>query len=355
MSEFLTIKAVVIPFDIAGQVLLAGAAEFVTDAILELDLDIDYFQREADQSGAGVTCVRVELGSELPEQLSRRIETALANLIDATPELAGWTASVSLVEPPDDGDKEDADAEDLDLEHERMLPSADELASRLIHDIDHERSIYAAAELFQAMPTEELATGQLDCLSPAERTVALRRESALAGCLVDAAVITVDHLIVDIVSLRTGEAVAPDGIEDTWVLSQLPARFAPKYTALFAQQFLVALIDVTSRLTQGWQPLASVAQELGLRVLLNQVEVVADAADVALDDDWRGHLEDLLFEDVDHELLYDPAYDGIEDDPESQPPGMAPMRFEDWFRPFNDERTMPPYALPLRSSADLDR
>jgi hypothetical protein len=61
---------------------------------------------------------------------------------------------------------------------------------------------------------------------------------------------------------------------------------------------------------------------------------------------WRGHLEDLLFEDLDHELLYDPTNDGIEEDPAAQPPGMAPMRFADWFRPFNDERTLPPYALP---------
>ena len=36
----------------------------------------------------------------------------------------------------------------------------------------------------------------------------------------------------------------------------------------------------------------------------------------------------------------------------SQPPGVAPMRFEDWFKPFNDERTMPPYALYSASSAD---
>jgi hypothetical protein len=114
----------------------------------------------------------------------------------------------------------------------------------------------------------------------------------------------------------------------------------------------VAMVDVTGRLTKGWEPLASVAQELGLRVLLNLVEVVADTAGVALDDGWRGHLEDLLFEDIDHELLYNPAYDGIEDDPESQPPGMAPMRFEDWFEPFNDERTMPPYALPRAPSDD---
>jgi hypothetical protein len=113
----------------------------------------------------------------------------------------------------------------------------------------------------------------------------------------------------------------------------------------------VALVDVTGRLTKGWEPLASVAQELGLRVL-NRVEVVADTAGLALDHHWRAHLEDLFFEDTDHELLYDPSYDGIEDDPANHPPGMAPMPFEDWFKPFNEQLTMPPYALPRASSAD---
>jgi len=136
------------------------------------------------------------------------------------------------------------------------------------------------------------------------------------------------------------------------VLSDLPTRFAANYTALFAQKFLVALIDVTSRLTRGWEPLACVAQELGLRALLDRVEEVAEAADVAFDDGWRGHLEELLFEDLDHEFLYDPAYDGIEDDAVSQPPRMAPMRFEDWFKPLNNERTLPPYALPTPPSND---
>ena len=136
------------------------------------------------------------------------------------------------------------------------------------------------------------------------------------------------------------------------ILSQLPGRFAASYTPLFAQKFLVAVVDVTGRLTKGWEPLACVAQELGLRILLNEVEVVAETADVALDDNWRSLFEDLLFEDLDHEFLYDPAYDGIEDDPASQPPGMAPMRFEYWFEPFNEDRTMPPYALPRATSAD---
>ena len=96
-----------------------------------------------------------------------------------------------------------------------------------------------------------------------------------------------------------------------------------------------------------------VAQELGLRILFNQVEVVADGADLALDEDWRAHVEELLFEDLDHELLYDPALDGIEDDEQSQPPGMAPMRFNDWFRPFNSDRSLPPYTAAVLRNLSL--
>jgi hypothetical protein len=356
MAESCDIKAVVVPAAAVGTVLLTGAAELVGDAILDLGLEMDFYQREVAQDGAGVTCVRVEFGDESPAQVSSDIQAALATLIGATPELAGWTLSVSFMEGSG-ADLEQPGPDDLDAEAERLLPSGDEIAERLVHEIQHEHSVYDAAGMFRAVPTEDLSAGHLDSPSAAEHAAALRRATALAGCLMHAADLLIDELIEDIVSLRAEETAADERdsasrIEDTWVLSQLPPRFAASYTPLFAQRLLVAVVDVTGRLTKGWEPLASVAQELGLRVLLNLVEVVADAAGVALNDGWRGHLEELLFEDLDHELLYNPAHDGIEDDPDSQPPGMAPMRFEDWFEPFNDERTMPPYALPRAPSAD---
>ena len=351
MSEYCSIKALLIPSAETGIVLLTGAAELVADTILDLDLEMDYFQREVADNGAGVTCVRVELEDELPEQVSRRIQIALADLVEETPELAGWKLSISLVEAPED-DQEEPEFGALDAEVEKLLPSGDEITASLMRDIQHEQSVYVAADSFRAIATEDLSTKDLESLSPADRATVLRRASALAGCLIHAADFVIDELIDDIASLRAKENPSASEIEDTWVLRQLPTRFAASYTTLFAQKFLVALVDVTGRLTKGWEPLACVAQELGLRVLLNQVEVVADAADIALDDNWRSLLEDLFFEDLDHEFLYDPAYDGIEDDPASQPPGMAPMRFGDWFKPFNVGRTMPPYALPRAPSAD---
>lgn len=346
MSEWPDIEAVVIPPSASGVVLLTGAAELVTDAILDLELDLDYVQREVAQDAAGITCVRVDPAGESLEEVQHRIENALVTLIEETSELADWTSRVRLVEASHDDEEDLDEAEDIDAQVERLLPSGDEIVGSVLRDIQHERSVYAASELFQALPVEELSIQYFDDLPDKERAAARHRASALAGCLIQASVIVVDQLIDDIARLRERKGAVTPAIGDTWVLSDLPTRFEANYSPLFAQEFLVALIDVTSRLTRGWEPLACVAQELGLRVLLDRVELVAEAADVALDDGWRSHLEDLFFDDLDHELLYDPACDGIEDDPASQLPGMAPMRFEDWFKPFNSERTLPPYALP---------
>jgi hypothetical protein len=346
------VEAVIIPPRESGLLLLTGAAELVTDAVLDLALELDYLQRQVSQNSAGVMCVQVDPEDESLDDVQRRIWSALADLITSTPELAGWTPRVRLAEASHDHDEDAPELDDIEALAEHLLPSGDEILESLMQDIQHERSVYADSKLFRAFPVEELATEDLSSLGPQERATAHRRACALAGCLIQASVMVVDQLIEDVTELRKHEGPADQRIDKTWVFSDLPARFAANYTALFAQEFLVAFVDVTSRLTRGWEPLACVAQELGLRVLLDHVEVVAEAADAALPDDWRGHLEDFLFEDLDHELLYDPAHDGIEEDPAGQPPGMAPMRFEDWFRPFNDQRTLPPYALPAPPSDD---
>ena len=90
MSKRPDIEAVVIPPSVSGVVLLTGAAELVTDAILDLELDVDYVQREVTQDGAGITCVRVDLAGGLLEEVQHRIENALVTLIEETSELAGW-------------------------------------------------------------------------------------------------------------------------------------------------------------------------------------------------------------------------------------------------------------------------
>jgi hypothetical protein len=346
MTDQPSIRALLVPPAPVGIVLLTGASELVASAFMDLDIESDYFTQEVAQEGAGVTCVRADLCGVPADEVLNRILAGLVELVGSTPELTGWTPVVELAEVADEEEPEALEDEDLDAEAERLLPSGEDLAKGLLHEIEHERSVYAAATQFRAFPVAALSTQDLESLSPPERAEAIRRATALAGCLMHASEIAVEELFEDIVDLRRREVGPADDVHETWILSQLPARFAAGYSVRFAQQFLVALVDVTCRFTRGWEPLTCVAQELGLRVLLNQVEVMADLAVVTLDDDWRGHLEEMLFEDVDHELLYDPAYDGIEEDLESQPPGMAPMRFSDWFVPFNAGRSMPPYALP---------
>ncbi len=112
-------------------------------------------------------------------------------------------------------------------------------------------------------------------------------------------------------------------------------------TPLFAQQFLIAFSDLTARLTGSWRAPSCVAQELELRILLNRVEVIADNADVALPEGWRSRLEDLLFDDLDHENLLDPDQDGFEESSTAGDLGMASMRFRDWFRTFRDNQLSP--------------
>ena len=170
-----------------------------------------------------------------------------------------------------------------------------------------------------------------------------------AGAIFQASVVVLDHLFMDLQTLASehhGATVAE--VEDAafFVLHDLPGRYAHRYDALFIQEFIVATVDVTRRFTSGWEPLACVAQELALRMILNGAEFQLELAEVKLSDGWRAAIEDALFEDLDHEMLFDASLDGIEDDSESLAElRSAPLAFADWFRPFNSDRHLPPYLL----------
>lgn len=43
---------------------------------------------------------------------------------------------------------------------------------------------------------------------------------------------------------------------------------------------------------------------------LTQTEVLAETYQVSVPDGWKVVLEEVLFEDLDHEYLFDPAADG---------------------------------------------
>ncbi len=168
-----------------------------------------------------------------------------------------------------------------------------------------------------------------------------------AGALVWATDVLVDQLFMDVHTLtEEGTNVAEcEGV--LWHLEDLPRRYALRYDEQFARRFLATVIAMTTRFTQGtFTQLSCVAEELALRLLLSEAKVCLETFGL-LDDGVSEALDcfaDLVYEDTDHEWLYDDSKDGIEDSPVGEMLGMAPMGLADWFRPFNDDRYVHPYA-----------
>lgn len=131
-----------------------------------------------------------------------------------------------------------------------------------------------------------------------------------------------------------------------------PSRYALRYDGQFARRFLVTVIAMTTRFTHGtFTQLSCVAEELALRLLLNEAKVCLETFGL-LDDGVEQALDclaDLVYEDMDHEWLYD---DGIDDSPVGEILRIAPMGLADWFRPFNEGRSVHPYALETPAGDD---
>lgn len=211
---------------------------------------------------------------------------------------------------------------------------------RLRADADHLRD---------GLPPQWLTARDIHATDPEEREEAFTEARYVAGALYQAAVIIVDYLFSDLAQLTGARdhtaTVATAESAAFFVLEDLPTRYAHRYDVLFVKRFIVATVTVTQRLTAGWDPLACVAEELALRVLLDEAEARLDEAGLDLPH-WRSTIEDYLFEDADHEMLFDPSLDGIEDDEDFLArTRTAPMAFPEWFTPFNDERPIPPYLL----------
>ncbi|MEV7476031.1 MULTISPECIES: hypothetical protein [Micrococcaceae] len=184
----------------------------------------------------------------------------------------------------------------------------------------------------------------ISSITPEQRDQSLFQATLLAGSLWEASAVLIDQLFEDLNGLLKLDRIDRQDIATTFVLSGLPPRHADKYDVRFTQQFLVIAVDMTGALIRGWTHPSCVAQELALRCLFDQVEVIQDLYDLDLPGDWRGMLEQNMLEDIDSEMLYQNAMDGFEGDIElNMQLGLAPMKVEDWFEPFNDA-SVPPYV-----------
>lgn len=181
-------------------------------------------------------------------------------------------------------------------------------------------------------------------ITPERRDRSLFQAKLLAGALWEASAVLIDQLFEDLDGLRDLDQVDRRDIANTFVLSGLPPRHADKYDVRFARQFLVIAVEMTGALARGWARPSCVAQELALRCLFDQVEIIQDLYDLDLPDGWRSLLEQHMLEDTDSEMLYQNAMDGFENDIElNMQLGLAPMKVQDWFEPFNDA-SVPPFV-----------
>jgi hypothetical protein len=179
-----------------------------------------------------------------------------------------------------------------------------------------------------------------------EHVVSQEDAELAAGAIVYATHILVDELFLDVIALGKWKTSVAESDAVFMVLDDLPDQFARQYTSLFARRLTVAAVLMTARFMQpGFAQLSCLAEELLLRILLSKAEVVADSYGL-LGDGVQEALEsfaDEVYEDRDHEWLYEPDSDGI-DDPDSAPLVAGAMEVRNWFVPFGRGRYVHPYA-----------
>ena len=111
------------------------------------------------------------------------------------------------------------------------------------------------------------------------------------------------------------------------------------------RRLYACLLVVAGRLQDGWEPPRCRGEELVLRAVLDHAETCFEEL-TGEQTKAFGDLRELMFEDFDHEYLFDPAFDGI-DDPdtyEGSQLGTGSLHPSSWFEPFRDDEPVHPMA-----------
>jgi hypothetical protein len=180
---------------------------------------------------------------------------------------------------------------------------------------------------------------EMAAVAAEDRQKSVAQTRLLAGLLWNSSGVLLDQLFRDLGSLHGLEAVTPQDIAGSSVLSSLPAHFAPRYDAKFTQRFIVVASDVAASLGRGWAAPGCIAAELAVRCLLDQAEITEDIYELDLPADWRAQVEEVLLEDADSLALY------AEREADSPGPEVdAGLGFEQWFTPFAPGDVVPAFA-----------
>lgn len=312
----------------------------------------------------GGALLKVFVDAPALEFAEEAVRALVEELLERSELLADWTIERCEVELHPDLAKESLEAADG--------PDAppDDLASRRAGLIESAAGDTAAGATSDAVDTEAVQrrmrsmAGQLRAFGPeifgapdeedkdddlAEHgsRVSVDAAELAAGALVWATDVLLDELFQDAYALAEETNVA-ECDRPMWLLDELPPRYALRYDAHFARRFLVTAIALTTRFTEGsFEQLSCVAEELVLRILLDRAEVTLETFGL-LDEGVASALEcfaAMVYEDMDHEWLYDDSKDGIDESPVGEYLGVAPMGLASWFKPFNDDRYVHPYAV----------
>jgi len=208
---------------------------------------------------------------------------------------------------------------------------ASDVAARLAHLGGFVRGV----SLRSAMD-EGLANGLTESDYPT-----VDEDRLVLGLLWEAAGHAVDGIASELRDLLRAE-VAGTAVDwdDFFILGALPARFRSHFSVRFATDFFVALADVASKLAHCWSPPSCVAQELAVNSIIVEARVLVDRYELGLYERWETDLREYLFEDTDYEMLHDMRLDGFEN--EQSDDGVVPMRFEDWFTPYDADHPITP-------------
>ncbi len=325
----------------------------------------------------GGALMKVFVDAPMLELAEEAVRSLVDELLERSELLAGWTVARCAVELHADLAKESLDAalgpgappDDLASRRARLRgqggdrPAA-EAPGDLVDSVAMGDTFHGLADQLRAFGPEafggppesagadgtggpHVAGGPSGAHDRQGPVVSAADARLAAGALVYGTDLLLDELFQDVCALDEDGGSVADCDEPMWLLDELPRRYALRYDARFARRFLVTAIALTTRFTQGtFEQPSCVAEELALRLLLREAEIALDLFGL-LDDGVSLALEcfaDSVYEDMNHEWLYDDSMDGIDESPAGAYLGVAPMGISRWFTPFAAGRYVHPYA-----------
>jgi hypothetical protein len=143
--------------------------------------------------------------------------------------------------------------------------------------------------------------------------------------------VVVSELFDDVTALRRKGG----SIEETLQMHRLPEAFRDQYTPVVAQAFLCSVVAVTQKFAGGWSPVATLAEELAVKLILDEAEALREQAGIHVAPHIVSDGYDRLLEDVDFEWLYHGKAGYL---------GEGAHKVSSWFSPYREERHAAPYA-----------